>query len=98
MKKSAFFKRIEEIRERYHGKNKPTGLTYNQIQARLVERGSNFRRFALDHGYAPRTVTQVVTRWAGKNELPVGRKSFRILVDLSHEIGQEVTPGILNAA
>jgi len=29
-----------------------------QIHARLIEQGSNFRRFALAHGYKPRTVTQ----------------------------------------
>jgi len=44
-----------------------------QIQARLMERGSNFRQFALSHGYEVRTVTQVVQRWAGHNKLPRGR-------------------------
>jgi len=33
-----------------------------QIHARLVEQGSSFRRFALKHGYKPRTVTQAVAR------------------------------------
>ena len=65
------------------------------IQARLIERGSNFRRFAISHGYEPRTVTQVIQRWAGHNGLPSGRLTFRILQDLSVFIGQEVLPGIL---
>lgn len=71
-----------------------------QIQARLIERGSNFRQFAISHGYQPRTVTQVVQRWAGHNGLPRGRLSFCILRDLSTVIGLEILPGILleNAA
>lgn len=66
-----------------------------QIQARLIERGSNFRQFALSHGYEVRTVTQVVQRWAGHDKLPRGRLTFQILRDLSRVIGKEVLPGIL---
>lgn len=66
-----------------------------QIQARLIENGSNFRQFAISHGYEPRTVTQVVQRWAGHDSLPRGRLSFRILRDISRLIGKEVLPGIL---
>ena len=68
-----------------------------QIQARLVERGSSFRQFAIARGYIPRTVTQVVARWAGQDGLPRGRLSFQILRDLSREIEREVLPGILAA-
>lgn len=66
-----------------------------QIQAKLIERDSNFRQFALAKGYEPRTVVAVVDRWAGKSDLPRGRLSFRILKELSLAIGKEVTPGIL---
>jgi len=66
-----------------------------QIQARLIERGSNFRQFAISHGYEVRTVTQVVQRWAGHNTLPRGRLTFQIMRDLSRVIGEEVLPGIL---
>lgn len=66
-----------------------------QIQARLIECGSNFRQFALAHGYEVRTVTQVVQRWAGHDKLPRGRLTFQILRDLSLVIGKEVLPGIL---
>jgi hypothetical protein len=66
-----------------------------QIQARLIERGSNFRQFAISHGYEVRTVTQVVQRWAGHKTLPRGRLTFQILQDLSRVIEKEVLPGIL---
>lgn len=66
-----------------------------QIQARLIEHGTNFRQFAISHGYEPRTVTQVVQRWAGHDSLPRGRLSFNILRDISRVIGKEVLPGIL---
>lgn len=68
------------------------------VQARLVERDSSFRQFALENGYEPRTVTQVVARYAGGLDLPRGRLSFRILLTLSKSIGKEVVPGILKAA
>ncbi|MGV6473194.1 hypothetical protein [Azotobacter vinelandii] len=70
-------------------------MNKRQIQARLIEKGSNFRRFALTHGYEPRTVTQAVQRWAGASTLPNGRLTFSILRDLSLAIGAEVLPGIL---
>lgn len=70
-------------------------IAKRHIQAQLVERGSNFRQFALAHGYEPRTVTQVVQRWAGHTGLPRGRLSFQILRDLSVMIGIEILPGIL---
>lgn len=66
-----------------------------QIQARLIENGSNFRQFAMSHGYGTRTVTQAVQRWAGHDSLPQGRLTFCILRDLSKFIGEEVVPGIL---
>lgn len=67
-----------------------------QIHARLIEQKSNFRQFALNAGYEPRTVTQAVDRWAGKQELPRGRLTFRILKELSRTIGKEIVPGILH--
>ncbi|APV88258.1 hypothetical protein [Salmonella enterica] len=67
-----------------------------QIHARLIEQKSNFRQFAINGGYEPRTVTQAVDRWAGKQELPRGRLTFRILKELSRTIGKEIVPGILH--
>lgn len=69
-------------------------MTPNQIRARLVEKGSSYRQFALSHGYEPRNVTQVVARWAGAERLPNGRLAFAILRDLSEEIGEDILPGI----
>ncbi|MBD3816445.1 MAG: hypothetical protein IE913_08355 [Halothiobacillus sp.] len=66
-----------------------------EVQAHLVLRDSSYRQFALSHGYQPRTVTQVVARWAGRDKLPNGRLSYRILRDLSRFIGQEVTTGVM---
>ena len=73
-------------------------MNKRQVQARLVERGSSFRQFALAHGYHPRTVTQVVGRYAGQSRFPRGRLSFRILQELSEAIGREVVPGLLEEA
>lgn len=41
-------------------------MNKQQVRARLVERGSSLRQFALNAGYEPRTVTRAVSRWAGK--------------------------------
>jgi hypothetical protein len=67
----------------------------HQVHAALIERHTNFRRFALARGYHPRTVTQTVARWAGARSLPRGLLSYRILRDLSREIGREIVPGVL---
>ncbi|EBX1374680.1 hypothetical protein MMG36_002371 [Salmonella enterica subsp. enterica serovar Newport] len=70
-------------------------MTKHQIFVRLVERHSNFRQFALNSGFNPRTVIQVVDRWAGSHDLPRGRLTYKILRDLSEAIDAEVIPGIL---
>ena len=70
-------------------------ITYAKVRALLVEQNSSIRQFALKHGYKPRSVQQALERWAGRNSLPKGRLTYRMLQDLSREIGQEVVPGIL---
>lgn len=70
-------------------------MNKQQIRAQLIEAGSSLRQFALSAGYEPRTVTQAVSRWAGKRKLPRGRLTYQILHDLSVEIGNEIIPGIL---
>lgn len=72
-------------------------MNTNQIRARLVEKGSSYRQFALANGYEPRNVSQVVARWAGSDKQPNGRIASAILRDLSREIGIEIVPGILAA-
>jgi len=69
-------------------------MTKNQVQARLIERGSNFRRFALTHDYQPRTVQQAVTRYADQDKLPRGILTYKILRDLSAFIEQPVIDGL----
>jgi gp16 family phage-associated protein len=69
-----------------------------KIRAQLVERGTSYRQWAIAHGYQPRTVTQAVNRWAGKSDLPRGRLTFRILRDLSRDLGKEVVRGVLKGA
>jgi hypothetical protein len=81
-----------------HTQSKARKMAMRAIQARLVEQDSSFRQFALERGWSPRTVTQVVTRYAGKTDLPRGRLSFRILVELSRVTGVEVVPNILEIA
>jgi hypothetical protein len=73
-------------------------MTKRQIHARLIERGSSVRAWSLAHGYKPRTVTMVLERWAGRAEQPQGRLSFRILRDLSRDLGREIVPGCLREA
>ena len=73
-------------------------MTKQEINSRLIGRETNFHRWALAHGYKPRTVGQVVDRWAGRPNPPLGRLSYRILQDLSREIGEEIIPGILQDA
>ncbi len=70
----------------------------HQILARLMEKKTNCREWSFRHGYKPRTVYQLLDRYAGKSDLPRGRLSYRILRELSQEIGEEIVPGILATA
>lgn len=65
------------------------------VRARLVEQGSSLRAWAIDNGFQPRTVAQAVHRWAGKDRLPRGLTTYRILQKLSEQIGEEITKGVL---
>ncbi|MFM2477340.1 hypothetical protein [Celerinatantimonas sp. MCCC 1A17872] len=69
-------------------------MTKQEIYQRLLMRGLNFRQFALNHHYPPRQVLFAVDRWAGRNQLPHGRQTFHILVDLSKTIDAEIIPGL----
>lgn len=65
------------------------------VHAGLIERGETFRSWSLRRGYCPRTVTEVVGRWAGRKTLPRGAVARKILKDISEDLGREVAPGIL---
>lgn len=69
-------------------------MTANQLRARLMERNSNLRRFALKHSYEARTVQQVVHRYAGTGRIPRGITTFNILRDISRFIGEPVIEGL----
>ena len=64
----------------------------------LKATGLTYRQWAMQRNINPRTVTQSVSRWAGRSDLPRGRKSFAILRELSREIGREIVPGVLREA
>ncbi|MBP6727774.1 MAG: hypothetical protein KA132_11330 [Thauera sp.] len=67
-----------------------------QVRHRLLKAtGLTYRQWAMQRNINPRTVTQTVSRWAGRSDLPRGRKSFAILRELSREIGREIVPGVL---
>ena len=73
-------------------------MTKREIHAALIQRGTTFRAWSLQHGYKPRTVLMAVERWAARDDQPRGRLTYQILRDLSREIGREVVPGALRDA
>lgn len=73
-------------------------MTKREIHARLIERGYTFRSWAMANGYKVRTVSMTVDRWAGREGDPRGRLTYRILRDLSRDIGQEIIPGCMKQA
>lgn len=70
-------------------------LTKREIHARLIEKGTTFRRWSLEHGYKPRTVLMTVERWAERDDQPRGRLTYQILSDLSRFTGIEIVQGAL---
>jgi hypothetical protein len=76
----------------------PKYMTKNEILTHLFLRGQTLRGWARAHGYKPGTVDKVVARWAGCQDEPQGRLSYRILRDLSVEMGREIVPGLLRQA
>ena len=68
--------------------------TITQIRVKLLEQGSNMQRFALDHNYKPRTVQQIIHRYANSSHKPRGILTWKILTDLSKAIGQPVIDGL----
>lgn len=55
------------------------------IKAKLKENGTSLRRWALENGYAPRTVHAVVRRWEHRaDRQPHGGIARQIMVNLRH--------------
>jgi hypothetical protein len=70
-------------------------MTRKELNIALAEQETNLRQWALDHGYKPRTVQQVVQRYIGTDREPRGRLTYKILRELSRTLGKEILPGIL---
>lgn len=68
----------------------------HQVRARLIEQGSSYRQWALEHGYNPRTVAQAVDRWSMRDDEPRGRMTYDILQRLSESTGIEIVKGALS--
>lgn len=69
-------------------------VTKNQVLAALVLQDSNFRQFAFEHHYKPRSVQQAVDRYVGTDKKPRGILTYKILRDLSKKIGTPVIEGL----
>lgn len=69
----------------------------HQVRAALVARKTSYKQWALAHRYEPRMVVYAVNTYAGSQRKPRGLVTFRILRDLSREIGREISPGILRS-
>ncbi|MFY9179645.1 MAG: hypothetical protein WAO12_07695 [Venatoribacter sp.] len=72
--------------------------TFRRAQAALVMKGYSYRSWAEEKGYVARTVIQAVHRYAGTQDQPRGRLTWKILCDLSRDTGIELVPGSLKEA
>jgi hypothetical protein len=77
------------------GKEKGRAMTRKELTLLLAEKELSLRQWALEHGYNPRTVAQVVSRYTNTDRQPRGRMTHRILRELSQALGKEILPGIL---
>lgn len=64
------------------------------IRGRLMMRGESVASWAAARGYQPRTVRQVIRRWAGRSGVPQGVLTSRILADLTRDLDITIVPGI----
>lgn len=71
----------------------------DRVRARLLSRtGMSIRAWSMARNYKPRNVHAALTRWAGRNRPPMGRIAFRVLRDMSQDIGEEIVPGLFDEA
>jgi hypothetical protein len=73
-------------------------MTKRELRHALLSRGYTLSGWAAAHHYKQRIVQSAVDRWMGREGLPQGPLTYRILRDLSKEVGQELVPGILKDA
>lgn len=67
-----------------------------KLKAALLLRGYNLTSWSEAHGFLPRTVHACVHRYAGTQDAPQGRLTWKILCELSREVGMELSPGSLS--
>ena len=80
-------------------RRKPTNSkAFRRAHAALIMKGFSFASWAEANGYLPRTVIQAVHRYAGTQDQPRGRLTWKILCELSQETGIELVPNSLKEA
>ena len=68
-------------------------MSSQRIYAALRARGTSVPAWARAHGYQPRTVYQVIERWAHRTDRPPhGGMARQIIADLRAELGPELVP------
>lgn len=65
--------------------------TKNVIRAELMRRGMTLKDFATKHGFIPQSVCKAIDRHAGKESVPRGKITFRILETIHQEISHDGT-------
>lgn len=58
----------------------------SDFKAKLRQRGTSLRRWALERGYPPRTAYIVVQRWGHRIDRPLGGVGRQIMADLRREL------------
>ena len=72
-------------------------MNKHEIRAELLRRGYSIRSWARAHDFLEYTAHVAINRYAGGQDLPRGRTTFAVLVQLSRTLGQEIVPGIYAA-
>jgi len=53
-----------------------------ELRVELLKRGTNFADLAKKLGYAPEAFRVIINRWWGRKELPRGKLSRKIILDV----------------
>ena len=53
-----------------------------ELRIELLKRGTNFTDLAKKLGYAPEAFRVIISRWWGRKELPRGKLSRKIILDI----------------
>jgi len=69
-------------------------MNKQEIRVELMLQGYSIRSWAREHGFCEFTTLASINRYAGTQDVPRGRITFAILVQLSRTVGQEIVPGL----